>query len=152
MLLSMVRRLAPLLWCFGANLSQQGPVLVPLQVLWTCGSVRLQADRPNQGVSGCCAAWGAAARSCGAKRVAGPARAPDPSAVGIKLALGGLAPFLIMLGVTHLSPPFHHAHRRRVFLLGPSHHFYSKHCLLSPLDEYGTPLGALCYAAWCQGG
>lgn len=28
-----------------------------------------------------------------------------------------------------------------MFLLGPSHHFYSKHCLLSPLDEYGTPLG-----------
>ncbi len=30
-----------------------------------------------------------------------------------------------------------------MFLLGPSHHFYSKHCLLSPLDEYATPLGAL---------
>lgn len=28
-----------------------------------------------------------------------------------------------------------------MFLLGPSHHFYSKHCLLSPAEEYGTPLG-----------
>ncbi|PSC72228.1 cell motility mediator [Micractinium conductrix] len=32
---------------------------------------------------------------------------------------------------------------RRVFLLGPSHHFYSKHCLLSPAEEYGTPLGPI---------
>ncbi|EFN54834.1 hypothetical protein CHLNCDRAFT_48888 [Chlorella variabilis] len=31
---------------------------------------------------------------------------------------------------------------RRVFLLGPSHHFYSKHCLLSPADAYATPLGS----------
>ncbi|KAI3438094.1 hypothetical protein D9Q98_000536 [Chlorella vulgaris] len=31
---------------------------------------------------------------------------------------------------------------RRVFLLGPSHHFYSKHCLLSPAEEYATPLGS----------
>lgn len=34
-----------------------------------------------------------------------------------------------------------HGRRRRVFLLGPSHHFYSKHCLLSPAEEYATPLG-----------
>lgn len=31
---------------------------------------------------------------------------------------------------------------RRVFLLGPSHHFYSKHCLLSSNEEYATPLGS----------
>lgn len=30
-----------------------------------------------------------------------------------------------------------------MFLLGPSHHFYSKHCLLSPAEEYATPLGEL---------
>lgn len=30
---------------------------------------------------------------------------------------------------------------RRVFLLGPSHHLYSKHCLLSGTDAYATPLG-----------
>lgn len=30
---------------------------------------------------------------------------------------------------------------RRVFLLGPSHHHYSKHCLLSPAEAYSTPLG-----------
>jgi AmmeMemoRadiSam system protein B len=34
------------------------------------------------------------------------------------------------------------ARSRRVFLLGPSHHFYSKQCLLSPADQYATPLGA----------
>lgn len=33
--------------------------------------------------------------------------------------------------------------RRRVFLLGPSHHFYSKSCLLSAAASYDTPLGAL---------
>ncbi|KAL4452235.1 hypothetical protein ABPG75_007897 [Micractinium tetrahymenae] len=36
---------------------------------------------------------------------------------------------------------------RRVFLLGPSHHFYSKHCLLSPAEEYATPLGSACIDA-----
>jgi AmmeMemoRadiSam system protein B len=31
----------------------------------------------------------------------------------------------------------------RVFLLGPSHHVYSRRCFLSTADEYATPLGAL---------
>mmetsp|Transcript_11384 Transcript_11384/g.34219 ORF Transcript_11384/g.34219 Transcript_11384/m.34219 type:complete len:242 (-) Transcript_11384:575-1300(-) len=30
---------------------------------------------------------------------------------------------------------------KRVFLLGPSHHVYSPHCLLSGLSTYSTPLG-----------
>ena len=29
----------------------------------------------------------------------------------------------------------------RVFLLGPSHHFYSKRCHLSAAEVYDTPLG-----------
>jgi hypothetical protein len=36
-----------------------------------------------------------------------------------------------------------HAHSSRVFLLGPSHHFYSKRCLLSRADAFETPLGPL---------
>ncbi|KAG1660012.1 hypothetical protein FOA52_009832 [Chlamydomonas sp. UWO 241] len=32
---------------------------------------------------------------------------------------------------------------KRIFLLGPSHHFYSKRCLLSTASAYNTPLGPL---------
>jgi AmmeMemoRadiSam system protein B len=32
---------------------------------------------------------------------------------------------------------------RRIFVLGPSHHFYSKHCHLSECVEYETPLGSM---------
>ncbi|KAI5237169.1 UPF0103-domain-containing protein [Aureobasidium subglaciale] len=32
---------------------------------------------------------------------------------------------------------------KRVFLLGPSHHFYSTKCALSQCDKYATPLGDL---------
>lgn len=31
--------------------------------------------------------------------------------------------------------------RKRIFLLGPSHHFYSQHCHRSPCAHYSTPLG-----------
>jgi AmmeMemoRadiSam system protein B len=31
----------------------------------------------------------------------------------------------------------------RIFLLGPSHHVYSRRCYLSTADEYSTPLGPL---------
>lgn len=31
--------------------------------------------------------------------------------------------------------------RRRVFVLGPSHHHYTRRCCLSPASSYGTPLG-----------
>eukprot|EP00890_Picochlorum_soloecismus_P003572 jgi/Picsp_1/4215/NSC_01724-R1_mediator of cell motility 1 len=30
---------------------------------------------------------------------------------------------------------------KRIFLLGPSHHFYTRHCHLSPCSSYSTPLG-----------
>ena len=33
--------------------------------------------------------------------------------------------------------------RKRIFLLGPSHHFYLTQCALSQCDEYETPLGNL---------
>ncbi len=39
-----------------------------------------------------------------------------------------------------------HAHaRKRIFLLGPSHHFYLSDCALPPpsLERYATPLGNL---------
>jgi predicted class III extradiol MEMO1 family dioxygenase len=39
---------------------------------------------------------------------------------------------------------------KRVFLLGPSHHFYSKRCLLSTASVYDTPLGACCGGSWQQ--
>ena len=29
----------------------------------------------------------------------------------------------------------------RVFILGPSHHFYSRRCCLSPATHFATPLG-----------
>lgn len=53
-------------------------------------------------------------------------------------------------GYRYCGHVFAHAYRyinpdsvSRVFLLGPSHHFYSKRCLLSSASAYGTPLGAL---------
>ena len=33
--------------------------------------------------------------------------------------------------------------RSRVFLLGPSHHLYSRCCLLSQAQEYLSPIGKL---------
>ena len=39
--------------------------------------------------------------------------------------------------VVDYSPP----RRLRVFLLGPSHHFYTKRCLLSTATSFDTPLG-----------
>lgn len=36
-----------------------------------------------------------------------------------------------------------HATRKRVFLLGPSHHFYLPGCALTRCDAYETPLGDL---------
>ncbi|PNH10686.1 Protein MEMO1 [Tetrabaena socialis] len=32
---------------------------------------------------------------------------------------------------------------KRVFLLGPSHHVFSRKCMLSSQEEYGTPLGSM---------
>lgn len=32
---------------------------------------------------------------------------------------------------------------RRVFLLGPSHHYYTKRCCLSTASVYETPLGSI---------
>ena len=31
--------------------------------------------------------------------------------------------------------------RSRVFLLGPSHHVYTQHCLLSTATSFSTPFG-----------
>jgi len=31
----------------------------------------------------------------------------------------------------------------RIFLIGPSHHVYSRRCYISTADEYSTPLGPL---------
>lgn len=33
--------------------------------------------------------------------------------------------------------------RSRVFILGPSHHYYTRRCCLSPASSYDTPLGVL---------
>ena len=33
--------------------------------------------------------------------------------------------------------------RSRVFILGPSHHFYTRRCCLSPASHFETPLGEL---------
>lgn len=33
--------------------------------------------------------------------------------------------------------------RKRIFLLGPSHHFYLSNAALSGCDEYATPMGNL---------
>ena len=34
-------------------------------------------------------------------------------------------------------------YRSRVFILGPSHHFYTRQCCLSPASHFETPLGEL---------
>lgn len=41
-----------------------------------------------------------------------------------------------------MSPKNSPNRRARVFLLGPSHHVYTRKCLLSPATHYCTPLGA----------
>lgn len=35
--------------------------------------------------------------------------------------------------------------RSRVFVLGPSHHYYTRQCCLSPAGTYNTPLGVFLY-------
>jgi AmmeMemoRadiSam system protein B len=44
--------------------------------------------------------------------------------------------------LAHLSDLFSHS-RKRVFILGPSHHAYLDGCALSKCTEYATPIGAL---------
>lgn len=53
-------------------------------------------------------------------------------------------------GYSYSGPPAAWAYKaidwsncRRVFLLGPSHHFYLTGCALSQCDQYATPLGNL---------
>lgn len=53
-----------------------------------------------------------------------------------------LRPNAAMLSHSSTSPP-PFVCRQRVFLLGPSHHFYSRQCMISPHLEYSTPLGSV---------
>jgi Memo-like protein len=45
---------------------------------------------------------------------------------------------------THELNFLHTADRKRVFLLGPSHHMYTQDCLLSQASAYHTPIGEDC--------
>lgn len=112
--------------CFRTHPARLARLLLPAQVLGARGGLRLQADRPHSSVS-----WRASTGALSTCR--------EPAAVDLQRAC-------------QVDPEFHLCRgpltrRRRVFLLGPSHHFYSKHCLLSPADAYATPLGARAAAA-----
>lgn len=45
-------------------------------------------------------------------------------------------------------PPCMHPASSRVFLLGPSHHHYTRKCLLSTAQSYQTPLGKRAPSGW----
>jgi MEMO1 family protein len=58
----------------------------------------------------------------------------------------GAAPRFTPLPLRLRTPPTHthtHTHSSRIFLIGPSHHVYSRKCFLSTAHEYATPLGPL---------
>ncbi|PWN28302.1 UPF0103-domain-containing protein [Jaminaea rosea] len=74
---------------------------------------------------------------------------PDPVQLPVKDARALIGPHA---GYSYSGPPAAYAYRaipsnnpniKRIFMLGPSHHFYLDGCALSRCEEYETPIGNL---------